>query len=170
MANNKHRSHKLLLILTVHGIRTFGQWQARLEQLIRAHLDESRFDWSFKHKKYQFFSVFKFINPLTRRAEVVRFRDELVSVLKQTPADAIYVVAHSFGTHLAANAIRELPEEYAQRIRLVIFAGSVLHENWCGSATINPFVFKVPNLPALSAKALKSRRWSISGGTRIFDL
>ena len=36
--------------------------------------------------------------------------------------------------------------------------GSYLLPNGCGSAAINSFVFKEPDLPALSAKALKWRR------------
>jgi hypothetical protein len=47
------------LIITVHGIRTFGQWQERLERLVTesTNLD----DVEFINYKYGYFSVLAFI-------------------------------------------------------------------------------------------------------------
>jgi len=113
------------LIITVHGIRTFGEWQIRLEELI----DQS----DTIHKihvhpvNYGYFSVFAFLLPFARYLAAWRIRKQILRKIQARHWDSIDVVAHSFGTYLVAHSIRWLQKNHPQiRIRTVILAGSVL--------------------------------------------
>lgn len=117
-----------ILVITVHGIRTFGQWQRRLEAVTLAEANARGDTVTFKHKTYGYFSVFAFLNPLSRRAEVRRFSEELESLLSnQTDEvyDRVCLVGHSFGTHIIAHALQNLSDGL-KKIDTVIFSGSVL--------------------------------------------
>jgi hypothetical protein len=133
------------LVFTVHGIRTFGQWQQRLEKLVAADPQASGCDWDFKHKDYKFFSVFRFINPLTRWIEVRRFRAEFLDKVEDAKADRIYLVGHSFGTHIIANALRGIEPSKRPRIHLIITSGSVLSEWFPWSRSFDDSVTRVVN-------------------------
>lgn len=133
------------LVFTVHGIRTFGQWQQRLEKLVAADPESSGCDWDFKHKDYKFFSVFRFINPLTRWIEVRRFRAEFLDKVEDAKADRIYLVGHSFGTHIIANALRGIEPSKRPKIHLIITSGSVLSEWFPWSRSFDDSVTRVVN-------------------------
>src|SRR5882762_4353579 len=52
---SEHPPH---LIVTIHGIRTFGHWQERLEALVST---DSNSDVEFANYKYGYFSIIAFI-------------------------------------------------------------------------------------------------------------
>lgn len=110
------------LVITVHGIRTFGQWQARLAKLLR--LAES--DVTVYNYRYGYFSVIAFIIPVLRWLITRRFRHALLEETKATHWDRIDIVAHSFGTHLVAWGVHGIPPEKRPNIHTIILAGSVL--------------------------------------------
>jgi pimeloyl-ACP methyl ester carboxylesterase len=112
------------LIITVHGIRTFGNWQERLEHLVTSGRASSQLE--FVNYKFGFFSVVSFIVPFTRWLLVRRFRDELLRLQASKPRTRIDLVGHSFGTHLIAWAIASLPVDSKITIHTVILSGSVL--------------------------------------------
>ncbi|HZY87156.1 MAG TPA: hypothetical protein VFE78_20135, partial [Gemmataceae bacterium] len=109
------------LIITVHGIRTFGQWQERLEKLLPA--EEGL---TVKHYHYGYFSVIAFILPFLRWLTTRRFRRELLREAQANPGARIDLVAHSFGTHLVAWALLGLPKDQRPHIHTIILAGGVL--------------------------------------------
>jgi len=112
------------LIITVHGIRTFGQWQERLEALLKrgAHPGERL---EVVHYKYGYFSAFAFLSVALRWVAVRRFRAELLSLTRE-PCTRVDIVAHSFGTYLVARALYSLRRVPGLRVNTVILAGSVL--------------------------------------------
>jgi tetratricopeptide (TPR) repeat protein len=112
------------LIITVHGIRTFGQWQERLERLVTesTNLD----DVEFINYKYGYFSVLAFIIPILRWMVVRKFRKVLVRLCAETPRTRVDLVGHSFGTHVIGWAIAGLPPESQIRVDTAILSGSVL--------------------------------------------
>ena len=59
------------LIITVHGIQTFGQWQERLGEL----LDREE-GLKVRHLKYRYLSLVGFFFPLTRWLITRWFRSE----------------------------------------------------------------------------------------------
>jgi tetratricopeptide (TPR) repeat protein len=109
------------LVITVHGIRTYGDWQADLKRL----LEEAEPGIIVRNFQYGYFSALAFLVPFLRWIVARRFRKFLVHAIRSVPSDArIDVVAHSFGTYLAASALKAVPE--GRRINTIILAGSVL--------------------------------------------
>lgn len=113
------------LIVTVHGIRTFGQWQERLEKLVGASGAQTA-AVDFINYKYGYFSVLGFIIPIFRWLVVKRFRKTLVELCNERRWDRIDLVSHSFGTHVIAWALAGLPIESSIQVHTVILSGSVL--------------------------------------------
>jgi outer membrane protein OmpA-like peptidoglycan-associated protein len=114
------------IVVTIHGIRTHGQWQERLTALLNAA--DPTID--VVNYKYGFFSTLAFIVPLTRSLITRRFRREFVELVRTNPDAEFDIVAHSFGTHLAAWGIKGIKNEHMPVIRNVILAGSVLKPNF----------------------------------------
>jgi hypothetical protein len=83
------------LIVTVHGIRTFGHQQERLEALVKAAPNATAID--FYNYKYGYFSVLGFLIPPLRWLVVRQFRNELRDLTARTSYDRIDLVGHSFG-------------------------------------------------------------------------
>ena len=114
------------LIVTVHGIRTFGQWQERLEALVTAAsagtADSASADVEFVNYKYGYFSVFAFILPFTRWLVVRQFRRTLIELCNAKPRTRIDLVGHSFGTHVIAWALAGLPTDATLQVHTVILA------------------------------------------------
>src|SRR5438093_3889482 len=125
MAPNKR------LVITVHGIRTFGQWQERLERLLRE--SEQGGNIEVVHYKYGYVSIIALWMPALRWLAVRRFRTSLVAHCSTRQWTRIDIVAHSFGTHLVAWAIHGLPMPLRPSIHTFICAASVLREGfpWC---------------------------------------
>tara|TARA_B100000315_G_scaffold252171_1_gene288383 strand:- start:9189 stop:9467 length:279 start_codon:yes stop_codon:yes gene_type:complete len=71
MEKTKESKH---LVISVHGIRTFGGWQKRLKNLLKSEDTEIEvFDY-----QYGYFSILAFLIPFTRWLVVKRFRAELI--------------------------------------------------------------------------------------------
>ena len=112
------------LVITVHGIRTFGEWQERLEALLKGANTAQAITVS--HYKYGYFSTIAFLIPFLRWLVTLRFRKALVSIATANQWDRIDLVGHSFGTHILAWGLYGIPVEERPRINTIILAGSVL--------------------------------------------
>lgn len=111
------------LVITLHGIRTFGRWQERLGQLLHRR-DPSIVTY---HYKYGYFPLLKFLTPPLRWLAVRHFRRWLLQTLADHPnARRVDLVAHSFGTYIASWAVHGLPPEKRPRLHTIILAGSTL--------------------------------------------
>lgn len=110
-------------ILTVHGIRTFGAWQARLKQITLEHTDSV----GFQTYRYGYFSALAFFLPFLREREVRRFFQHLNHVLKGEEQRELVIFSHSFGTYIVAHALRQLEKTTCRpQIRTLVLSGSVL--------------------------------------------
>jgi WD40 repeat protein len=110
------------LVVTVHGIRTFGGWQERLEVLLRATDPEI----NVINYKYGYFSVVAFLVPFLRWLVVRRFRIFLQEISSDHNWDRIDLVGHSFGTHIIGWALYQLSHSSSSPIHTVLLAASVL--------------------------------------------
>jgi WD40 repeat protein len=115
------RSNGRHLVITVHGIRTFGQWQERLEVLAK----QVSPGIEVYNYHYGYFSVLAFLIPPLRWIVTLAFRKALLTETRKG-WERVDVVAHSFGTHLVAWALYRIPAKDRPRIHTVILAGSVL--------------------------------------------
>jgi hypothetical protein len=130
------------LVVTLHGIRTFGQWQERLEILLR----EADPDIDVYHFKYGYFSILAFVIPPLRWLVTARFRQALLHIAKARDWQRIDIVAHSFGTHLAAWAMMGIkPADKRPHIHTLVLAGSVLKQTFPWSRLIGQGVSRVVN-------------------------
>ena len=119
-------SRRRHVVITVHGIRTFGSWQDRLKRLLEAQKpDVLVFDY-----KYGYFSSIAFLVPPLRWLATLHFRRELQRVAQRHSGAQIDIVAHSFGTHLVGWGLHGIPLEQRPAIRTIILAGSVLRPDF----------------------------------------
>src|ERR1700722_6509622 len=131
------------LLITVHGIRTFGAWQERLETLV-AHESADR-TLRVINYKYGYFSVLAFLVPPLRWLVVRRFRRFLLSEAQGRVWDRTDLVGHSFGTHIIAWALYGINEPSRPLINTILLAGSVLKSGFPWNALINRGVTRVVN-------------------------
>lgn len=117
------------LIVTVHGIRTFGQWQERLRHLIL----ERDPDVHVRNYSYGYFSVVAFMVPIFRWLAVRHFRIRLNELFKEFPNAEVSIFAHSFGTHLVAWGLRKSDPTLLPNISNIVLAGSVLKSTFSWS-------------------------------------
>lgn len=114
------------IIITVHGIRTFGQWHERLERLIKAENP----DVDVKRYRYGYFSIIAFLLPVVRHLAVIAFRRRFRELVTANPGAPISIVAHSFGTHIVAWALRGMKAAELPNMPILILAGSVLKSDF----------------------------------------
>ena len=125
------------LVITVHGIRTFGAWQKRLANLLGPGI-------ASHHYRYGYFSVLAYLSVIFRWPIVNRFKEELLA----TAAggwDRIDIVAHSFGTYIVAKAIQRIPVGQRPAIHTIIFAGSVLRPKFRVNDLVGRGVYRLVN-------------------------
>jgi hypothetical protein len=116
------------LVITVHGIRTFGDWQGRLAALLRQNAKGQELE--VIEYKFGFFSVLAFMVPFVRMIVVRRFRNYFVSIATTSAWDRIDLVGHSFGTLVIARALHGINSASPPQVNTIIFAGSVLKTNF----------------------------------------
>lgn len=129
------------LIISVHGIRTFGDWQNRLTTLVQAKNENIE----LQNYQYGYFSVFAFIFPLTRWLVVRRFRRELLRQIVLKKPTRLDLVGHSFGTHIIAWALQGVRDRSDLRVHTLILAGSVLRSDFYWGELIPKSVGRVIN-------------------------
>jgi len=121
MASLKH------VVVTVHGIRTFGQWQQRLASMLISVDPEIE----IHSYSYGYFSVIAFLVPPLRWLVTKRFRTCLENILgSREDIGRLDLVGHSFGTHLIGWALRQRGSKQLPPVHTVILAGSVLRQSF----------------------------------------
>lgn len=129
------------LVITVHGIRTFGKWQERMEVLLTQtsnRIEVNKID-------YGYFSVFAFLVPGARWLATRRIRRILLTALHESGWKRIDIVAHSFGTHLVAWSLRGISAQECKHVHTIILAGSVLKPRFSWSQLLGSHVQRVVN-------------------------
>jgi hypothetical protein len=118
--------HPRPIIITVHGIRTFGQWQNRLRILVK----DANPDAEILTYRYGYFSVIAFIIPIFRWLAIRTFRRRLRQMIAVHPGAPMSIVAHSFGTHIVSHTLKSMRSDELPAIRALILAGSVLRPSF----------------------------------------
>lgn len=131
------------LIISVHGIRTFGGWQERLERLLLA--EGAGRELTVINYKFGYFSVLAFVIPFLRWLVVRRFRNFFVDAAKSQQWDRIDLVGHSFGTHIIAWALYGIDSAARPPVNTIILAGSVLKSGFPWQVLIGHSVKRVVN-------------------------
>lgn len=113
-------------IISLHGIRTRGQWQKELQAALE--------DGNFKHRAldFGFFRAVSLINPWARERKVKWFLDQYTQI-RATAKGPVSVIAHSFGSYIVAEAMRKYPQIVFDRI---VLCGSIIPVNYDWDAVI----------------------------------
>lgn len=117
------------IVVTLHGIRTDGAWQKAAtphlahEGLIPYHI---HFGW---------FGVVRFLLPWTRNGQIERVRNELRELLVTAGIRRLSVIAHSFGTYIALEALRR--ENGQLNFDRVVLTGCILPTDYPWQDMIN---------------------------------
>lgn len=111
------------ILITIHGIRTYGKWQQTLKEAV----DRYSREFDSVEMKYGFFDLISFSIPYLRDRKADKIARRLIGVLNKNPGKSIYIVAHSYGTYILSRALSM--SEFDGKIRRVILCGSPLqHE------------------------------------------
>lgn len=112
------------MLLTIHGIRTHGQWQNSLVEEVK------KYSRSFVRAdvKYGFFDLISFSIPWLRRRKAREAAEQVRSVLIANAEKEIYVVAHSFGTLVLSEALSNIKLDSS--INTIVLCGSPLPHNY----------------------------------------
>jgi CheY-like chemotaxis protein len=151
---------KDLVLLTVHGIRTFGSWQERLFNYLKT---ESSSD-SIEHLHFKYVNIdpLTFVFPQNREKVIQKLTDGLRDWLRNNRARELVCVAHSFGTFVLVKALENQTAEDLANVKKIILSGSVLPEDYdfssfrkkCDAIIFNECA--VQDIPLLLSKAFVS--------------
>lgn len=132
LSNNK-------LLITFHGIRTFGDWQEQLEKEIYKKAN----NFELERMKYNFFSIFLFIIPFIRQIVVNYLSKDFENILKNNTDKEIYIIGHSFGTYLAIKLLEK--SNVNVKINTLILSGSVMPSTYDLNKILEKNVGKIIN-------------------------
>lgn len=118
-----NQNEKDRLLISVHGIRTYGQWQAKISEEIK----KSSRSFESIEIKYGRFDLFCFSIPYLRNRVVLRQSKKIVNNISKFKGREIHVIGHSFGTLIIAEAFKTLGRDHP--IKTVILCGSPMKHN-----------------------------------------
>ncbi|EEW2495581.1 MULTISPECIES: response regulator [Enterobacteriaceae] len=122
---SKYTTERNVTCLSVHGIRTRGEWQQKFKKIVESNVDTV----SFESYKYGYFTVLSFMIPFLRQLKVKSFSKELKRINLQ--GKEIFIFCHSFGTYITVNAISKLLSEGTTvNVKMLVLSGSVLPSNY----------------------------------------
>lgn len=116
------------VVFLIHGIRDNAEWQEDIDYNLRALSIGSVIQVS--QVRYGYFNALQFLFPSERKRAVRAFSDEYLRVLARFPdlkAENIHVYAHSNGTFVFGQALKQYKEIKVNR---VLMGGSVLPTNF----------------------------------------
>lgn len=121
------------LLITVHGIRTYGKWQEALGDLAVRTIPNLH----VYHYKYGFFSMLAFLFPPFRWFVTRAFRRQL-ELLACRSWSRVDIAAHSFGSAIVLRALRALPRACSIQVHTAMLAGSALPPSYDSGALTSP--------------------------------
>jgi pimeloyl-ACP methyl ester carboxylesterase len=132
------------VVVTIHGIRTHGQWQKKITPYLASH------GLVPYHIDFGWFPVLRFLIPWTRERKLKAIRDELRDLIDKVRVRRISIIAHSFGTWLAMESLRR--DNGALQFDRVVLTGSILpcDFDWQSVMSENKWVMAVRNERATS--------------------
>lgn len=107
------------VVVIVHGIRDFALWQDSIRQV----LEESNF--VVESTNYGRLNIIQFLIPIAffRRLAIKKISRQVRIIKQNHPHSSISVIAHSFGTFVVSQLIKQ---NFDVKFARVIFCGSVV--------------------------------------------
>ncbi len=127
--NNIGDKNSNIVVFTLHGIRTYGKWQERFAEICRNDQNLSSLEpINYKHTSI---STLNFLFPQRRQKIVEEFLQHFENHLRNNRSQRIICIAHSFGTYILMNALKQVKDQFLlQELDLIILCGSVLDRNY----------------------------------------
>ena len=110
------------VVVTIHGIQTQGKWQKNITPYL------AKYGLIPYHIDYGWFSVLKFLCPISRERQLNRIREELRNLVDRAGTRRISVIAHSFGTYLVMEAL--LRDNGAFKYDRLVLTGSIVSRDF----------------------------------------
>jgi pimeloyl-ACP methyl ester carboxylesterase len=132
------------IVFVLHGIRDLGEWSAEFEEKLRERLPPSQpGTLAVVSVRYGYFSMGSFLLRPDRQKYVRWFMDQYTETLARYPnATRIDFIGHSNGTYLLASALDQYTE---LKINRIVFAGSVVRQDYCWPKLLGTQVHAVRN-------------------------
>ena len=131
------------VVVTIHGISTHGTWQKQITPFLAGH------GLVPYHIDYGWFGAPRFFFSPSREKQVSAVRAELRDLVSQLGGGRVSIIAHSFGTHLAMEALTR--ENGGLRFDRVVLTGSILPRGFDWKTVLsNKLVMAVRNERATS--------------------
>lgn len=140
MSDTDAKASKKTAVILVHGIRDFAFWQTTLRQCLEEH------GYAVRDIGYGRMNLFKFLLPFQFfRQRAVRQVWEQIKRIQDDPrleGFSISVIAHSFGTYIVAELLRD---QVRAKFEKVIFCGSVVSETFPVSKILDSVKYPILN-------------------------
>lgn len=115
-----HTGSERKMVFTIHGIRTRGDWQKKLGDML------SENEFVTRSLDFERFNLFQFLYPPSRKKKIDWLLEQYATETK-LGASKPSIVAHSLGSWLVAEVLRAHPEVVFDRI---IFCGSIVRQDF----------------------------------------
>ncbi|MDN5107115.1 response regulator [Aliarcobacter butzleri] len=145
------------IVISIHGIRTFGLWQHKLDKLFK----ENSATINHHIFQYNFFDILSFIFPITRYLKAKKLIDKIKYIIDTNNNKKIYIISHSFGTYIIMKLLEK--NIFPNKIELLILSGSVLSPNYNIIEKISSNVNKIINDCGINDKVLIANRIFVLG-------
>ena len=142
------------LVITVPGISTFGDWQHRVEEMLR-QVEPDVEVYNYTYHSISLKVLMLFWRPLLAR----RLRSDLLHEVNRRAWKRVDIVAHSLGTKLAVTSLGRLRPQDRPRVHTIILAASVLRTGFSWDHLLEQSVYRVVNECGLSDSVLKLLTW-----------
>lgn len=110
-------AERLIVVALVHGIRTTAGWQEKARATLQVQGKVKVVPIGYGYQ-----DVFRFLGPW-RKGAIARVERELRDLRRLHSDSDLVVMAHSFGTYILSNIIRESPDI---RIKRLLLCGSII--------------------------------------------
>ena len=138
-------------MVTIHGIRTRGQWQKQITPYL------ARYGLVPYHIDYGWFRAFRFFFPWWRKKQIQKVRVELRSLLEKAETPRVSIIAHSFGTLIAMECLKA--DNGDLRYDRVVLTGSIVPRDFDWKSTFERrWIIAVRNERATSDWAVRLAR------------
>lgn len=126
------------VVILIHGIRDRALWQASVSDVLQ------RNGFQAENTSYGRFDLFRFLVPVPffRNWAARTLKKQIDSVLEDNPTAKVSIIAHSFGTYVFSQILRETPH---LKVHRVIFCGSVLNYDFPFEQFVNRFTTPILN-------------------------
>lgn len=108
-------------IISLHGIRTRGEWQKELASVVSAE------GWTYFPLDYGYFSGVHFATPFIRHAKIQWFRERFNEITPRLDGVIPSVIAHSNGSYIVAEALLKYP---GLKVDKVILCGAIVRRGF----------------------------------------